>query len=53
MDRLKVLRDVLPLDGDFAHVWLRINKVIDQLHLANHKVLEIRSKMFSNSFLAA
>ena len=39
MDRLKILKKSLPLDGEFAHVWLNINKVIDQLHLANHKVI--------------
>ena len=39
MDRLKLLREALPLDGEFAHIWLHINKVIDQLHIANHKVI--------------
>ena len=39
VDRLLILREALPLDGEFSHVWLRINKVIDQLHIGNHKVL--------------
>ena len=38
MDRLKFLRDALPLDGEFSEIWLRINKIIDPLHIKNHKV---------------
>ena len=38
VDRLLFLRERLPLDGDMAEVWMRINKVIDPLHISNHKV---------------
>ena len=38
VDRLKLLRDALPLEGEFPEVWLKINKIIDNLHIKNHKV---------------
>ena len=41
LDRLKLLRDKLPLDGKYSEVWLGVNKLIDPLHLKNHKVLLI------------
>jgi hypothetical protein len=33
-----MLRGSLPLEGDWSEVWLKIDKVIDQLHIKNHKV---------------
>ena len=38
LDRLKLLQDKLPLDGKYSEVWLGVNKLIDPLHLKNHKV---------------
>ena len=35
-DRLKLLKNCLPLDGPVSKIWLSINKVIDPLHLKNH-----------------
>ena len=37
VDRLNFLRQELPLVGDLARVWLDIGKVIDPLHIRNHK----------------
>lgn len=38
VDRLKFLRDALPLVGKFSEIWLTIGKCIDPLHIKNHKV---------------
>ena len=37
LDNLRVAKEVLPLPAPFDTVWQRINKVIDRLHLGNHK----------------
>ena len=37
-DRLKLMRKELPLKGNMKDVWLNIGKVIDPLHISNHKV---------------
>ena len=37
LDNLKVAKKELPLPGDLKYVWLDIKKVIDSLHLQNHK----------------
>ena len=39
VDRLNFLRQELPLVGDLARVWPDIGKVIDPLHIRNHKRL--------------
>ena len=39
LDRLKLLKNKLPLEGNLSNLWLNINKVIDPLHLSNHKVI--------------
>ena len=39
VDRLKILREALPLVGQFSEIWLKIGKVIDPLHIKNHKVI--------------
>ena len=36
-DRLHMLRNKLPLEGALSDLWLDVNKVIDPLHLPNHK----------------
>ena len=41
VDRLRILRTPLPLEGDFSNVWSGIGKVIDPLHVKNHKVISI------------
>jgi hypothetical protein len=44
-----MLRGSLPLEGDWSEVWLKIDKVIDQLHIKNHKVSKsILSKRLNN-----
>ena len=37
VDRLKLLQDALPLAEPFSHIWLKIRKCIDDLHVKNHK----------------
>ena len=37
LDNLKVAKKPLPLPGDWQHMWLDITKIIDSLHIANHK----------------
>ena len=37
LDNLKAARAPLPLPGDLKYMWLDVNKVIDTLHLTNHK----------------
>ena len=37
LNNLKVARRLLPLPGDLAHIWLDVNKVIDDLHIKNHR----------------
>ena len=37
VDRLKLLRDALPLAQPFSDIWLKIRKCIDDLHIKNHK----------------
>ena len=37
VDRLKLLRGPLPLAEPFSNIWLKIRKVIDDLHIKNHK----------------
>ena len=38
VDRLKWMKKPLPLEGDLKYVWQKIQKVIDPLHISNHKV---------------
>ena len=33
----KVARSPLPLPSDFSHMWLDVKKIIDTLHIQNHK----------------
>ena len=44
IDRLRMFREPLPLDGEFANVWNKINKCIDSLHISNHKREECKTK---------
>ena len=37
LNNLKVARRPLPLPGDLAHIWLEVNKIIDDLHIKNHR----------------
>ena len=37
LNNLKVARRPLPLPGNLAHIWLDVNKIIDDLHIKNHK----------------
>ena len=37
LDNLKVAKKPLPLPGDLQFIWLDIKKIIDSLHLRNHK----------------
>ena len=37
MCHLKVARSLLPLPGQFSHIWMDVKKIIDTLHIANHK----------------
>ena len=33
-----MLKEALPLVGEFSKIWLNIGKCIDPLHIKNHKV---------------
>lgn len=37
LNNLKVARRPLPLPGDLQYLWLDVMKIIDSLHLRNHK----------------
>ena len=37
LNNLRVARQPLPLPGDLKFIWSDINKVIDDLHIKNHK----------------
>ena len=37
LDRLKLLQKPLPLDPPQNNLWAKINKVVDPLHIVNHK----------------
>ena len=37
VDNLRVARQPLPLPGDLSHLWLDVNKIIDSLHIKNHR----------------
>ena len=37
LNNLTVARSPLPLPGDFSHMWLDVKKIIDTLHIQNHK----------------
>ena len=43
LNNLKVARCPLPLPGDLAHIWLEVNKIIDDLHIKNHKTPAVSS----------
>ena len=51
LDRIKLLKQKLPLDGEESDIWLKINKVIDPLHLKNHKRVECH-QMYNPDILA-
>ena len=37
LNNLKVAKEALPLPGDLKYIWLDVRKIIDSLHLRNHK----------------
>ena len=37
VDRLILLRNLLPLAEPFPPIWLKVKKIIDDLHIKNHK----------------
>ena len=37
LDSLRVARNPLPLPGDLKYIWSDIRKIIDSLHIKNHK----------------
>ena len=37
LNNLKVSKKPLPLPGNLKHIWMDVGKVIDSLHLKNHK----------------
>ena len=44
VDRLRMLRDPLPLEGEFSNIWQKVTKCIDSLHISNHKRPECKVK---------
>ena len=54
VDRMKLLKKPLPLDGSMENVWLHINKIIDSLHINNHTVnINIHSVTYDLLFYLA
>ena len=37
LNNLKVARCPLPLPGSLTHIWVEVNKIIDDLHIKYHK----------------
>ena len=37
LNNLRVAKNPLPLPGDFQHLWADVQKIIDSLHIGNHK----------------
>ena len=37
IDSLHIARRPLPLPGNLSHLWLDVNKIIDSLHIRNHR----------------
>ena len=48
LDRLKAVQKPLLLPPPFKNIWLKINKVIDRLHIRNHKRPESKTKYSSD-----
>jgi len=44
LNSLKVAKSLLPLPGDLKHIWQDVQKVIDDLHMKNHKNPECHQK---------
>ena len=42
VDRMRFLSAPLPLEGEFSNVWSKVTKVIDPLHVKNHKRSECK-----------
>ena len=51
VDRLKLMRKPLPRSGELSHVWQDIGKVIDPLHISNHKVTSVRLLQCQNQII--
>ena len=51
VDRLKLLKKALPLVGKFSEIWLNIGKVIDPLHIKNHKVRKSKAYNVTNNWM--
>ena len=51
VDRLKLLKKALPLVGKFSEIWLDIGKVIDPLHIKNHKVRKSKAYNVTNNWI--
>lgn len=44
IDGMKVAQKALPFSPPYDEMWLKVNKVIDSLHIANHKSEECKRK---------
>ena len=40
LNNLKASRRPLPLPGDLKYIWLDVQKIIDSLHIKNHKDIQ-------------
>ena len=43
LNNLKVARRPLPLPGNLAHIWMDVNKIINDRHIKNHKDPPLRA----------
>ena len=44
LDNLRVAREPLPLPGDLQYLWMDTRKIIDSLHIRNHKDTRCRQR---------
>lgn len=49
LDRLLVARKPLPLTPPYDKMWLKITKLIDRLHMKNHKGKDCKTKYSADS----
>ena len=49
VDSMKIARTPLPIQSPYDRIRLNVNKVIDDLHMRNHKRLECREKYSTES----
>ena len=49
VDSMRIARTSLPIQSPYDRIWLNVNKVIDDLHMRNHKRQQCREKYSTES----